>query len=192
MWSDSQIIRKCGCGIIAAYDVSLYLMRKHNPESFYLPSRDEYCRKLHMLKHNGFPLLYPTGINGLLMVNGMNKLFRCSALPYHASLSVSRDHLLDRIIDMLINDIPVILAIGPNFPRFWDHNGLPLYRQVSEGVPPSCRTTGHYVVVTELSDDILTISSWGKKFHIRYSEYRDYMIHHSSYLFSNIILIKKK
>ena len=192
MWSDSATIRKCGCGIVAANDVLLYLQRKHQSLYSEMPDQETYCAQLKTLQHTCFPILYPSGINGLLMVHGLNKLFRKKSLPYHASLATKESLLISRIRTMLQNDIPVILSIGPNFPRLWEKNGIGLYRKpVESDCNPgfSCQTFSHYVVATAMENKWLTVSSWGRKYHISISEYHEFVRDHSSFLFSNVIKI---
>lgn len=187
MWSSDPLMKKCGCGIVAAKDVLMYLCS--SPEK----TVGEYCKDLDQLRHRYFPLLYPNGINGILLVSGMNKLFRHLRLPYHASWAIAGDKLISRIQSMLTEDCPVILAIGPNFPFLWNKNTLTLYHKTPDGhYSESTRVCGHYVVVTGIDEDWLRISSWGRRYFISIQEYGQYVRNNSIYLFSNIVKIQRK
>ena len=186
MWSSNQVMKKCGCGIVAAQDITMYLSKS--------PARsmNEYCQELDFLRHHYFPLLYPSGINGFMLVLGLNKLFRRLALPYHSSWAMAGEKLFARIHEMLREDCPVILAIGPNFPFLWQKNALALYRRMPDGrFTNSTQAFGHYVVVTGISDEWLQISSWGRCYYLSIPEYRNYVKQNSNYLFSNIVYIQK-
>ncbi len=186
MWSSNQVMKKCGCGIVAAQDIILYL-RKSNTRTV-----NEYCEELDYLRHHYFPLIYPSGINGFMLARGLNKLFRRSALPYHASWAMEGEKLLTRIREMIRKDCPVILSIGPNFPLLWHKNALVFYRRIPNGrLEKSTQALGHYVVVTGISDEWLQVSSWGRCYFLNIQEYRNYVKQNSNYLFSNIVYIQK-
>ncbi len=83
-----------------------------------------------------------------------------------------QDKFFKKVGNSLENDIPVILLIG------YDNKAeVPLYQS---GVK-STTTSWHYVVCTELIIDninqdntIITLSSWGKKYEMKYQEYLDF------------------
>lgn len=186
MWSSNQVMRKCGCGIVAAQDTVLYLT-KSPPRSL-----NDYCRELDYLRHHYFPLLYPSGINGIMLVIGINKLLRRLSLPYHASWAMAGEKLFLRVHEMLRDDCPVILSIGPNFPFLWQRNALALYCKISGGhFKKTTQTFGHYVVVTGIDDKWLQISSWGRCYYLNIQEYQEYVRKNSNYLFSNIVYLQK-
>ena len=85
MWADHKTLKKCGCGVVAAYDLLLYLHIRDNLPFHFPSSREEYCTNLQDLQHRFFPLLYPSGINGFMLAFGINRMFRSTGLPYHAS-----------------------------------------------------------------------------------------------------------
>jgi hypothetical protein len=82
-----------------------------------------------------------------------------------------KDGLILEIKNMLNNDIPVMLAIGPDCPE-----DLKLYPN-SLIISDISQTRGHYVTITSLlynkinNKYILEISSWGKRYYIDYDEY---------------------
>ena len=194
MWLENKVIRKCGCGAVAAYDLFRYLNDIPGSRSAHAEmSKDEYCIQLARIQHRYFPLIYPSGINGLMLVAGINRLFRENGLPFHAKWAASKDKLFDRIEHMLSEDFPVILAVGPNFPFFWQKHGVNLYRRDRYGVIRSVsKIRGHYVTVLAMDDEWMKISSWGQIYEINLKEYMDYVKKHSNHLFSNIVLIERK
>lgn len=54
-------------------------------------------------------------------------------MPYSIHWGAQSGSLFENIELMLESDIPVILAVGPNFPLFWQKNNLPFYRRESDG-----------------------------------------------------------
>ncbi len=194
MWLDNKVIRKCGCGPVAAFDLFRYLTEQDAVRFTGAElNKEEYCRELSRIQHRYFPLIYPSGINGFLLVAGLNRLFRDYDLPFHARWAASGNKLLERIERMLREDYPVILSVGPNFPFFWQKHGVNLYRRDRNGlVRTPAKISGHYVTVLEINEEWLKISSWGQIFEISLKEYMDYVKKHSNHLFSNIVLIEKK
>ena len=194
MWSDNRVIRKCGCGPVAAFDLCCYLeSREYGHPLQPVRNISEYCQRLEEVQKRYFPLLYPSGINGFLLAAGLNRLFRDRALPWHARWAGSGRMMLYRIKAMLAQDIPVILSVGPNFPFFWQKHTLPFYQKNRHGeLQRSTAASGHYVTVLAIDDETMTVSSWGRQYIIKLKEYRTFVRNHSNALFSNIIIIEKK
>ena len=193
MWSKNRTVRKCGCGPVAAFDLLLYL-QANGTESISLPqSREEYCRGLETLQRRYFPLLYPLGISGILLVLGLNRVFRDRALPYHAVWGMTRKMLNRGIYEMLENDIPVILAVGSNFPFFWEKHCMTMYREMPDALPPApCKVRSHFVTVTEADNELFQLASWGKKYSVRISDFEAYVRAYSNTVISNIVYVTKK
>ena len=175
MWSDHKVVRRCGCGPVAAYDLLLYLEKKHGKDFSFPLTRQEYIRGLEKLQRRYFPLLYPRGINGLLLTFGLNRMFLERRLPYVAVWAASGRKLFARMADMLRHDIPVVLSVGPNFPLVWQKNRLVFYRLASDG---------RFLPAADVS--------WGRSYYIRIDEYEDYVNRYSNFLFSNLVLIRQK
>lgn len=189
MWSASETVRVCGCGPVAVLDTILYLTGRQDQPI----SEEEYNRQLVLLSRRYFPLVKPFGINGLLLALGMNRLLRKYDLPYRAFWAVSGEKIWDRIRELLEQDIPAILSVGPNFPAVWGKERLCFYSQKSDGsFFPSCTAQAHYVCVTGMDEDWLRISSWGRAYFIRRSEYDEYVRKHSASLVSNVLMLQKK
>ena len=192
MWSDRRTLRRCGCGPVAACDLLLYLERKHAMRFSDSASRHEYCRELEALQRRYFPLIYPKGLNGVLLTLGLNRALHDRHLPYRAVWAVSGKKLFARMADMLRNDIPVILAVGPNFPLVWQKKKLVFYRKTPDGrMVPATDVLAHYVTALEMDDEYVRISSWGRCYYIKISEYTDYVNQSSSFLISNLVLIRQ-
>lgn len=190
MRSESKTIRRCGCGPVAALDLCRYLQEQSGDEPIPL---SEYNRELSRICSRYFLLIPPFGINGLLLIAGLNLLLAEKKLPYTAIWAVSGSKLWARVEAMLRQDIPVILSVGPNFPLFWQKNLLRFYVRRADGsMVPATATKAHYVTATGIDEKWVRISSWGREYYINREEYESYTRAHSSYLFSNLVLLRKK
>ena len=52
-------------------------------------------------------------------------------------------------------------------------------------------TKAHFVTITGMDEEWLRISSWGKEYFINRREYDDYVKTHSTWLVSNIGLVRR-
>ena len=188
MWSENKTIRLCGCGPVAALDTLLYLTgRNTQPIPF-----DEYDRKLSDLCRKYFPLIRPFGINGLFLAVGMNRLLRKYDLPYRAFWAISGGLFWKRVEDLLLQDVPVIFSVGPNFPAVWEKHRLTFYTRTPDGrCRPSSSAKSHYVCATGIDEEWLRISSWGHCYYIRRAEFTEYVRRHSASVVSNILMLRK-
>ncbi len=76
-----------------------------------------------------FPIIPGLGIPGWLLGIEVNRYFIKNRIPLKAVFGVRSRNIPNRIKAMLAHDIPVILAIGPNFPevnRYFIKNRIPL------------------------------------------------------------------
>lgn len=189
MLSDSQIIRKCGCGPVAALDLIWYLA----PQKQGALTVSEYNSILSFLTRRYFLLIPPVGINGIMLVLGLNRLLHDRKLPYYAVWMVSGAKLWPRVEEMLRRDLPVILSVGSNFPLFWQDKRLSFYsRDVLGRYRRTTATKGHYVIATGIDDTWLRISSWGREYYINREEYDAYTKAHSNYVFSNLVYLYRR
>ena len=123
---------------------------------------------------------------------GLDRLFRDEGLPYRAQWSMSGGKLWARVEAMLRQDLPVILSVGPNFPAVWEKHRLTFYHRTEDGrFLPASGAKSHYVTATGLDKEWLRIASWGREFYIRRSEYDSFVKQHSTYLFSNLVYLKR-
>lgn len=202
MLSPRKSVRRCGCGPVAASDLIIYLT--HNrPECAMKPApripasvsvgKDDYFRFLDSLRRLYVPTLYPFGVNGLVLAAGVALYFLVHRMPLRAFWCCSRRKIMPRIQDMLTRDIPVVLAIGPNFPIFFSsRHKLQLYIRTSDGYVPRTGINAHYVTVTGIEGEWLRISSWGNEYYINRGEYDNYIRKYSNPLFSNILYVKDR
>lgn len=197
-----RVLQSCGCGVIAALDLLLYLNRWHGdvhiPEfaglavASPLPQAD-YERALEALRKAYLPLLYPFGTNGLTLSLGMNRFFKRHRLPYRSRWSVPKAELWQRMGTMLKQDIPVILAVGPNFPRFWQKKRATFCRVTPEGsYAPTVSAMAHFVTVTGLDDEWIELSSWGSRYYMSQEEFSRYTRECSNSLLCSILYVEHK
>ena len=183
LWAENQTMRLWGCGVTAACDLLLYRMgRRVLSEGEYLAFREEVS--------GCFPLIPHCGIDGVRLALGLSRCFRRWKLPLRCRWSTSGKDFWPRLCEMLRADIPVILAVGPNFPPLLRREKLPLYRKTAHGsYAEDQRITGHYVTVTGADGAWLRVSSWGRQYYINSAQYAAYARRHSYWLFSNLLYV---
>lgn len=195
--SGDAVLRRCGCGVIAATDLLRYLSHWHGDCRIpTLTAMDEggtltqaqYDALTRRLRRY-FSLLYPMGINGLGLALGLNRIFRRWGIPYTAHWGVPRAVFFERMEAQLRLDLPVILAVGPSFPRLWQRERLAM-RRCDTGGETGVRA--HFMTVTALDETYLTVSSWGGRYRIRRSDLSLYLRRHSSALVTNLIWLQPK
>ncbi len=199
-FSADKVMHRCGCGVVAALDLLLYLQKRDKPFRLsFLPPEDialdidSYVRLLDRLSRSYLPLIYPTGINGLLLSAGMNLLFIREGLPFRASWRMTERGLWRGLDEMLRRDLPVILSVGPNFPRLLSgKEKASLLRRDEKGeLRPAASVSAHYMTVTAREGEWLRLSSWGEEYWLSIPAYEEYIRQHSSYIFSNILYLRE-
>ena len=173
------MIKRCGCSLIAAADVILYITGCHKPVS--IEAYKAYIKQLAP----AFPLVPYRGIPGIALALFLNIYLRRRRLPYSARFG--RIGLID---EALKGELPVILCIGPGVHQFLkpkNERGLILYSAVSSDIK---RVRSHFVVITARDGDLLTVSSWGCKYYISLSELRRYAALDLFGLFTNVIALR--
>lgn len=201
-WSDSRVISRCGCGVIGCADVLVYLSRYHLDcksndlpaellgESIDIEAYNQYLTKLNRMY---LPIIPPFGINGIALSVGLELAFRHYKIPMRAHWGVRSGELFKTIDRMLSDDIPVILSVGPNFPRIWQKKNATLYTKRPGELPrASASTHAHFLTVTGIDEEWLRVSSWGRKYYISRAEYADYVRQNSNPLLSSIVNISKE
>lgn len=193
-------VQGAGCGVISGANVLSYLTRYHGlsdglfdrvsrSEPMPLQSYNDACMRLAR------GLLRPIpgfGINGIFLAMGLNLFFRRRQIPYRAKWCMRRAPMWDRMEQMLRDDLPVIFAVGPNWP-LWKKQDIKFYKKLPDG--SFCvryRIHAHFITVTGMSEHWLRISSWGKKLYINREEYEAYVREHSTPIFSNLLLLQKR
>lgn len=185
---EGKTMQGYGCGLIAAADVTLYL--SDYPKEISWEQYLQYIRKVRKL----FPVLPHLGMNGWMISFGMNHLLRKLHLPYrcHWKLRPIGEHSKREMEEMLQEEIPVILAIGPNFPNVLGKQKVAFHRNgIQDHKKANTTAHKHFVVITAIEGEDLTLSSWGKTYHMRWEEYQQYARKHSAFFFTNYLQIKK-
>lgn len=181
-WFPYRFLKKTGCGVISAANVLLYLKGKQQVTEAEYNDFAKYLWKYYL------PVIPGFGMNGLTLMLGLNRYFYRKKLPYRACWRISGKKMLPRIDKMLAEDIPVILAVGPDFPAFRGKQTVNLYVKADGGkYVPAAKTRAHFVTVTAREGQWLLISSWGKEYYLNIREYQEYVRRFSSPLVSNII-----
>lgn len=198
-WTRQKYVQKSGCGIISCTDLLLYLHRHQPGCSAGIFSKisdkkeiplEEYNDCADLLRRRYLPVIPHFGMNGLVLVLGLNRYFRKYHIDFKAIWCISRKKLWRRMEQMLQADIPVIFAIGPDFPFVWQKHKLTFYKKKADGsFVSACQTNAHFVTVTAMDKEWIRISSWGKEYYINRKEYGIYVKKHSSFLVSNLVLI---
>lgn len=186
-WFSTAFMKKVGCGVISAANLLIHLQKKEQM------SEQEYIEFAKQIWLRYLPVIPGFGINGLTLMAGLNRYFGKHNLPYKAFWGISGRKMLSRIDQMLEQDLPVILSVGPNFPNVFGKKMLNFYSKRNDGrFQQAAKTRAHYVTVTGRDGIYLQISSWGKAYYIDIREYREYVRSCSSPLVSNIIYINQR
>lgn len=183
-WYTSKYGPKCGCGVAAAADIIFYLkaLEKRN----FTISKNQFVEFSDYLQKRFLQIIPNFGVNSFWLAIGMNRYFIKNKMPFRCYWKIFPFFRWRRIEGMLKKDIPVVLAIGNNFPIVWGKKKVNLYRR---SVEARCdvAVSSHYVLVTAIDGDWLTVSSWGRKYYIRRSEYEAYVRKYSLSMYSNIL-----
>lgn len=178
-------MRKSACGVISSADTLLYLYGDRENARYTVA---EYLQFADRLRRAYLPVLPFFGMNGLTLCIGLNRYLRKYHPGERVRWGVFPGRFWLRVEGMLERDIPVIMSIGPHFPRFWKKAALCLYRRQPDGsFAAVSRACAHYVTVTGMDAQWLRISSWGKEYYINREEYIRYIRENSSFLVSNIV-----
>ena len=184
-WFADENFRRCGCGVIACADTLLYLRGRT------ALSREEYINYVNSLRKY-FPLIPHRGIDGVRLAIGMNLCLRREGLALRAGWSASGRRFWDRLAAMLADDLPVVLSVGPNFPRVWGTETLALYRKTEDGGYVGAeRTRAHFLTATGLDGERIRVSSWGQELYIERADYERYMRVNSTALLTNLLQLRR-
>lgn len=186
-WFKRKRHRDFGCGVIGCTNFLFQIQGK----KFETVDKEEYMQLAEKLKHYMY-VIPKCGLNGLIMAVGIDLYFIFHKMPYFAywgCLPINRDRHIE---GMLKENIPPVLAVGPNFPNFFGKHLVKLYVKRENGEYYSnSGTKGHYVSVTGIDKDWYRISTWGREMYIKREEYNEYIKKHSLFLFTSILVIKK-
>ena len=201
-WWRRKIMAGYGCGVIAATDILFYLdLHKEYCKGKDFQEEDiksgivdieTYQRCAEAMRKKYFPVIPSLGIPGWLLGMEINRYFIKNRIPLKATFGVRSRNIPNRIKAMLEHDIPVILAIGPNFPLPVRKHKLAFYEKIEEGYEKIAEAAAHFVVITGFEGQWLRISSWGREYYVNFYEYQNYVKKYSCSLVSNICYIRKK
>lgn len=194
-------LQHCGCGVVAALDLVRYLHLYHSdhqtdfftgvPNTAELPE-PVYDLCAQRMYRNFVPVLYPVGTTGFSLAGGLNRYFMRYGLPLKAHWGVPKDRIWQEIRTMLDQDLPVILSVGNQFPKFWQKNGAALHRRSGEELKEAARVHAHYVVVVGMDEKWLRISSWGREYFLSRDEFIRYRNEESMSLLCNIVCLRRR
>lgn len=201
--------KTCGCGISGAADVVMYIEALLTPgktdndtktdPGVIIFDKETFMLKSSELRKKYIPIIPGRGVNSFLLARGMNRYFKKHKMEYRSRWKWTNLRKWQTVERMLKDDIPVILAIGNNFPIPWGKKELNLYvkdEAESTKAEPVYKkqqsVCGHFVVVTAIEENCLTVSSWGRKYYIDIDEYDLYVKKHSINVYSNILEIRRK
>ena len=201
-FSPNAMVRRCGCGIVAATDLLLYLSKYHLQEPvapFEALLREDplpfsaYNDCILWMNRHYFPMIPYNGINGLMLMAGMQKFLHDYRLPYTSRWCMAQSRLWERLEGMLREDLPVILAVGPNFPIVWGDKRVHFFRKTADGkYNPASGAKAHFFTVTGSDESWVRISSWGRMYYLNRWEFHDYARKSSIGFVNNALLIERK
>ena len=197
-----ESISSAGCGLLSCGDILLYLNHFYDFNDYMtydwyqnkVYNFEDYIEYIYYLYKNWFTFDSYANIGyGYGYRSDINRYFKIKDIDLKANWGVDEDDILDCIIEMINNDIPVMLGIGPasagNGVRFYFEDGkdmnlnksLKIYDMDFYGEHNDDKSdrfiNDHYVTVTGVQyNDVsgnyyLIISSWGRQYVISYDEY---------------------
>lgn len=196
----SAVLQRCGCGVVAALDLVRYLhlyetgcrtdffTGVEDVNTLPLPVYDLCAQRM---RRTYVPVIYPIGTTGFSLAGGIDRYFRHYGLPWQAHWGVAKGVLWQEIGRMLSDDLPVILSVGNQLPRFWRRDGAALYRRVGDAKYASARIHAHYVTVLEMDEKWLKVASWGREYYLSKEEFLRYRDRESVNLLCNIVSIHR-
>jgi len=200
--SVSSNIAACGCGLVSATDLLVYITKYHSLSSgsdikalslYDIIPEARYNACLKKMGLSYFPLIPHLGMNGFGLMLGMQLYFRRYNIPYNCHWCISDKGIWTKVEEMILSDIPVIMSVGPNFPFIWGKGKAILYTRNNAGeFKAASGVKAHFITVTGIDSEWLEISSWGRRYYLNRRNYEEYVSKHSAALVSNILYIKRK
>ena len=192
----------CGCGVIAAVDLLLYICKFHahskakellEYSNSDIITKAKYNELILKMSRRYFPLIPRLGMNGFGLMAGMQLFFKRNALPFTCHWCLSDRNLWTKVEEMLSEDIPVIMSVGPNFPMVWKNGRVSLYTKAEDGeYKIASSVKAHFISVTGIDEQWLEISSWGKRYYLNRRMYEEYVSKYSAAFVSNILYVRRK
>lgn len=202
MFASEEKLVRYGCGVVAAQELLLYLCRYHcgNGERLFSDellssspvSREAYDISLRRINRDFILVIPGIGVNGIGLFAGLNAAFHRFRLPYSARWAISSRSFYPSMEKMLLQDIPVIFSVGPNFPVLWGRRKVGLRSEQSSRQEAVLPVNAHYMIAVGLDDESIHVSSWGRPFAIRREEYDQYVRRFSSSIVSNLLFVSPR
>ena len=120
-----------------------------------------FMKCVETMRKNTFLLFWSRNSSWLLGMK-LNRYFIKNRIPLKAAFGVRSRNIPNRIKAMLAHDIPVILAIGQNFPIPLRKHKLAFYNKTEEGYEKIAETAAHFVVVTGFESEWLGVFLHGE------------------------------
>ena len=210
------ILSKYGCGVIAEADLFLYWTKgqsinvtpdtkiaMNGTDKITLENYMNYVRDIDTNFANCYPKI---GEICPVAVGEINFYAYTYDLGYEANWewSLSKKTMYSKIKEMIKNNIPVIISIGPNIDDPLDvregSDDVQFYSQTGPKpytYPKTLKTHQHLFTVTGIiTDDVakttkLHISTWGEDYYMDYDEYREYVNRNGTASSSIVSIIEK-
>lgn len=154
--------------------------------------QDAYMCRVKQMNRRYFPVIPGLGMTGFGLAFGLNRYFWKHHWDVRAFWGLRQDRFFDRMEEMLEQDIPVIMSIGPVFPNRWSRCRLPLYKKYGEEYREVTRINAHFITATGMDREWIRAASWGNIYYINRAEYMEYARKKSTFIFSNLVMIKRK
>lgn len=179
-WFEKKYVRNSGCGIIAAANLLLYLQGKREM------TVDEYMDFAGKLKKR-MVLVPGLGMNAVMLSALLNGSFKKLGIRKKAVPRITPIKFYGKIEKMIGSGIPVVMALGRDFPLIWRKDKVGLFMEAGEAKRHVKDVSAHFVTITGIDDEWLTISSWGLKLYISRKELSKFAWKRSSWMLTNII-----
>ena len=208
----NYLIHYFGCGLIAFNDFMQY---RNNIMSL---EKTDYMNRVRTANISlpivgtgltgGNDFRYGIGANGLSIIYSINVQSATQGDSILATWEWTQtdEEQLSMIKNMISNDIPVILSMGPRLTFDANASNGVIFNKITVPSAPyqgyTFKDSGegsvkaHYVTVTGVlidkisSNIMLRISSWGSEYYINYAEYRNYCIESNSGIASGLVNIQ--
>lgn len=183
-WFKQKYMRKAGCGVVAAVNTLLYVSGRREL------SIEEFIKTAEKVRRT--ILTVPSlGASSLFVSIGLSISFRKLKIDKFAFWKILPVNFYGGITDMIDRGIPVILAIGRNFPMFGTKEKLKFYTVNNGKYEPETEANAHFVTITAINDKWLTVSSWGRRYYLNRDELTRYAWLKSTWLFTNVISVTR-
>lgn len=193
-----------GCGVVAACNfIICYKRLKYKNTDITKDSFIEFVIFIYKSYINIPDIPFIEGLTGFGLTRGMNRYFKDNNILLKVKWGRSYN-VLPKIEDTLRLGLPVILAVGPEIrwavllqklkslfkikQKMVDKKGL-IITDILTGERKLI--SAHYVTVYGIEENVLFISSWGRRYKLLYNEFVQYQKRSLlGFLLSNIVELR--